>query len=74
MPRVNVYLPEDLARNWRAAGVNLSQIAQIALRRELARWETEMWLRRVAVQRMQDISHDAVLGALRASGTRGSEP
>ncbi|HSZ37851.1 MAG TPA: type II toxin-antitoxin system CcdA family antitoxin [Acidimicrobiales bacterium] len=66
MPRVNVYLPEEFARDWRAAGVNLSQITQVALRRELARWESERWLRRVAVQRMQDVSHDAVVGVLRA--------
>jgi post-segregation antitoxin (ccd killing protein) len=66
MARVNVYLPDELAREWRAAGMNLSQITQVAVRRELARRRSDMWLRRVAVQRVRDVSHREALGALRA--------
>jgi post-segregation antitoxin (ccd killing protein) len=65
MSRVNVYLPDELAHEWRTAGrTNLSQITQNAIRRELARWDTDMWLRRVTVQRGWNVSHQEVLGAL----------
>ena len=62
MARVNVYLPHELAREWRSAGrVNLSLITQIAIRRELARSNTELWLRRVTVLRGWDVTHAQVL-------------
>ncbi|SRR6266540_7369109 len=38
-PRVNIYLPTDLAEEVRAADLNVSQIAQEALRAELDRRE-----------------------------------
>ncbi len=36
MARVNIYLPNDLAEEAKAAGLNISGIAQEALRAELA--------------------------------------
>jgi post-segregation antitoxin (ccd killing protein) len=75
MARVNVYLPDELAREWRAAGINISRITQVAVRRELARWKNDMWLRRVAVQRVSPVSHREVLGALMEdAATAGGDP
>jgi hypothetical protein len=76
MARINVYLPDELADAWRAAGrMNLSQLTQIAIRRELARWDTDPWLRRVTVERGWEVSHQEALAALgedaaRAGGDR----
>jgi post-segregation antitoxin (ccd killing protein) len=67
MARANVYLPDDLAREARQAGVNISAITQAALRRELAARKTSEWLRRHKRLGRLDISHDQVLGALRAA-------
>ena len=76
MARVNVYLPDELARAWRADGrTNLSQLTQIAIRRELARSNTEMWLLRVTVERGWDLSHEEALGALLEDAvTKGGDP
>lgn len=64
MARVNVYLPDELALEWRRVGINVSQITQNALRRELGRWKSDMWLRRVQVQRLSPVTHEQVLEAL----------
>jgi post-segregation antitoxin (ccd killing protein) len=76
MARANVYLPEQLAREWRTAGtMNLSQLTQIAIRRELARTNTDLWLERVAVLREWDVSHEEVLRALlEDAATSGGGP
>ena len=47
MARVNVYLPEELAAEVKAVGMNVSQIAQRALRDELAGGRTNAWLAEV---------------------------
>jgi post-segregation antitoxin (ccd killing protein) len=71
MARVNVYLPDELVRAWRAGGrTNLSQLTQIAIRQELARSDTEMWLLRVNVQRGWDLSHEEALAALLEDAAR----
>ena len=44
MARVNIYLPDDLATRARAAGLNVSGIAQEALERELCIRATDQWL------------------------------
>jgi post-segregation antitoxin (ccd killing protein) len=44
MARVNIYLPDDLAKHAREAGLNVSGIAQEALERELAARATNEWL------------------------------
>jgi len=71
MARINVYLPDELARDWRTVGINVSRLTQNALRRELARWRSDMWLRRVAVQRMEAVSHQDALGALLEDAATG---
>ncbi|MEK7252800.1 MAG: type II toxin-antitoxin system CcdA family antitoxin [Actinomycetota bacterium] len=47
MARVNVYLPDDLAEEARASGINVSQVTQQALRAALAGSRTNAWLAKV---------------------------
>ena len=65
--RVNVYLPDDLAERARAARLNVSAIAQEALRSRLAREATDRWLERVAELPRHDIAHARVIEALDAA-------
>lgn len=65
--RVNVYLPDDLARRAREAQLNLSRVTQEALRRELAREGTERWVQRLHALPRHDIAHERVLEALDAA-------
>jgi post-segregation antitoxin (ccd killing protein) len=64
MARVNVYLPDDLAEQARAAGVNISGITQEALRSALAASDTERWLDRIDRLPRTDVAHERVLGAI----------
>ncbi len=64
MARVNVYLPDDLADRARAAGVNVSGVAQDAIRGALASLETDIWLERLQRLPNADLTHDAVISAL----------
>ena len=64
MARVNVYLPDELAEEARQAGLNVSNITQDALRRELAGRQTTAWLERVRKLRATGVSHAHVLEAL----------
>ncbi len=65
MARVNVYLPDDLAEEVRAADLNVSKVAQEALRRELAANRSEAWLEEVRRLPRLDIDHETVLRAVR---------
>jgi hypothetical protein len=71
MARVNVYMPDGLAEAVRAAGMNLSNITQVAAERELARRRVSPWLARVLLGWSTDVSPEATLEALRI--TRGRE-
>jgi hypothetical protein len=71
MARVNVYMPDSLADAVRAAGMNLSNITQVAAERELARMRVSPWLARVLFGWSMDVSPEATLEALRI--TRGSQ-
>jgi post-segregation antitoxin (ccd killing protein) len=64
MARVNVYLPDDLAEQARAAGLNISGITQEALHSALAALNTERWLDRIDRLPRTDIAHERVLGAI----------
>lgn len=44
MARVNIYLPEDLARRAREAGLNVSGVARVALEQELDRLDNKQFL------------------------------
>ena len=47
MPKVSVYLPDELYRRAREQGVKLSAVTQAALERELARDPNAGWVARV---------------------------
>lgn len=64
MARVNVYLPDDLAEAARAAGLNVSSIAQEALRDRLRARSTEAWLESLRSLPRTGLSHEQVLAAL----------
>ncbi|MBN2112599.1 MAG: type II toxin-antitoxin system CcdA family antitoxin [Acidimicrobiia bacterium] len=64
MARVNIYLPEELAREARAAGLNISGIAQEALRTELAARRVGAWLDGIAALPPTGVTHEQVMTAL----------
>jgi post-segregation antitoxin (ccd killing protein) len=66
MPRVNIYLPDDLAAAVRAAGLNLSSLTQEAIRRHLAGRTTDTWLATLD-STPAHVSHDDALAALDAA-------
>ncbi len=67
MARVNVYLPDELAAAARAAGINVSNLTQEAIRQELARRGTDAWLDRLGDLRPTRVSHRAALEAVHAA-------
>jgi post-segregation antitoxin (ccd killing protein) len=67
LARVNVYLPDDLAEDARAAGLNVSSIAQEPLRRELAQRRTSTWLERVRELPPTGVAHEQTLEAIDAA-------
>jgi post-segregation antitoxin (ccd killing protein) len=64
MARVNVYLPDQLAGEARAAGVNISRVTQEALTSTLARNETDRWLDRLDSLPTSAITHQRVIDAI----------
>jgi post-segregation antitoxin (ccd killing protein) len=67
MARVNVYLPDDLAQRARAAGLNVSGLAQDAIRDALMSDETDRWLDRLEALPRVDIAHGRVVDAVDAA-------
>ncbi len=67
MARVNVYLPDELAAEARAAGLNVSRLAQVALRLELVQRQGDDWLRRVRRMPSTSVTHEEALAALTAA-------
>jgi len=64
MARVNVYLPDDLAAEAKAAGLNVSNLTQKALRSALSATRVDEWLDEVAAMRPLGISRRAVTSAV----------
>ncbi len=64
MARVNVYLPDELAQEARAAGLSISRVTQEALSRSLTHNETDRWLDRLDHLPRADIPHRSVIDAL----------
>jgi post-segregation antitoxin (ccd killing protein) len=64
MARVNIYLPDDLAREAKAAGLNISGIAQEALRTALASRRVAAWLDDIARLPPTGVTHEQVIAAL----------
>lgn len=67
MPRVNVYLPDDLATEVKEAGLNVSAVLQEALRRKLASVATDRWLEAVRSRPASTVTHEQALAALDAA-------
>lgn len=65
MARVNVYLPDDLARQVKKAGINVSNVAQEALRLTLAEASVNAWLDGLARLPPTGIDHDEALDSLK---------
>jgi post-segregation antitoxin (ccd killing protein) len=65
MSRVNIYLPDDLARRAREARLNVSGIAQAALERELRVQDLAQWLEDVrSAPPLAGVSHEEAVAAL----------
>jgi post-segregation antitoxin (ccd killing protein) len=64
MARVNVYLPDELAREARAAGLNISRVTQQALTSTLEQEETDRWLERLEELPRTAVSHKRVIEAI----------
>ena len=67
MARVNVYLPNDLAAEVRAAGLNVSNLTQEVLRSALAARSTDDWLDGFASMPSPGIDHARVAEAVEAA-------
>lgn len=65
MARVNIYLPDDLARRAREAGLNVSGVAQEAIEHELRRRDMKTWLAEVrANPPLKGWTHEDMIAAL----------
>ncbi len=67
MARINVYLPDDLATEVKEAGLNVSNLAQEALRSALAASRASRWLADVAALGPTGVDHDTALEAVAAA-------
>lgn len=65
MARVNIHLPDDLARRARQAGLNVSKVAQSAIESELRASDFAQWLEDVrADPPLKGLTHEEVITAL----------
>jgi Post-segregation antitoxin CcdA len=65
MARVNIHLPDDLARRAREAGLNVSGIAREALERELRASDFGRWLDDVRIDPpLKGVTHEEVIAAM----------
>lgn len=76
MARVNMYLPDELAEQVKDAGLNVSGIAQEALRVALDERASDEWLDKTARLGSAAVTHDDVIAAIDEArdefGTRGA--
>ncbi len=70
MARLNIYLPDDLAEQARAAGLNVSGLAQDAVAAEIDRRLLRSWLDALP-DRPPTVTHDDVISALDGAGDAG---
>ena len=64
MARVNVYLPDELAREARDADINVSRLTQEAVTGALALHRTDLWLDRVLELKRSAVEVPVVLAAV----------
>lgn len=67
MARVNVYLPDDLARAAREEDLNVSALAQQAVRGALAAAATNRWLASLPRGKKSTLTSEEVVAAVRAA-------
>lgn len=67
MARINVYLPDDLAKAARAEGLNVSNLTQQAVRNALAAAATDHWLATVPRGVDPKVTHEDVIDAIDAA-------
>lgn len=65
MTRLNIYMPDDLAERAKEAGLNVSAMAQDAIRKALEADSTDAWLASLRPT-APETSHDLVIEALDA--------
>ncbi len=77
MARINVYLPDDLARAAREEDLNVSALTQRAVREALAAASTDRWLASLPRPTGSKVTHEHVVDAVHAAreefGTRSGE-
>lgn len=67
IPRVNLYLSDELAAAVRPLGLNLSNVLQVALRERLESQRLQVWLAALESHRPAGADHRASLSALDVS-------
>lgn len=67
MPRVNVYLPDDLAEEAKKANLNISSLTQEAIRSALAAQTLRRWQHQVSELPSLGVSHAEVLEAVKTA-------
>lgn len=67
MARVNIYLPDELAEEARRSDLNVSSLAQQAIRSELAARDLEAWLQEVGGLEPTGVTHAEVIEAVAAA-------
>lgn len=72
MARVNVYVPDELAKEAIEAGLNVSAITQRAISAAPAERSTGKWLSPLTRHSRRKVTHQVVLEALDASRNEAS--
>jgi post-segregation antitoxin (ccd killing protein) len=67
MPRVNIYLPDDLAAEARRIGLNISALTQDSIRQAMAARRINAWLDELTALGATGIRHQEVVEAVRAA-------
>jgi len=72
MARLNIYLPDALAAEAKQAGLNLSAVAQDAVRRTLGARSVDAWLATLPAASAARVTHEDALAALDAARDEAS--
>ena len=67
MARINIYVPDELAEEAKRSGLNVSSLAQRAIRASLAAQSTDQWLRTLRPAPPHTSTHESVVRALDAA-------
>jgi len=67
MARVNVYLPDEVAAEARAAGLNVSRLCRDAVEQALRAARQKAWFAALADREPIDVAPEEVLAAVRAA-------